>query len=171
MRQFVHRTITRIIEWKARNGLNILRVSLGIVFFWFGFIKFFPGVSTAEKIASDTVLWLSRGNMPADLSMPVLGTWECLIGLGLLLRKWMTFTLVLLYCQMMGTLLPLIIFRDQTWTQYLFVPTLLGQYIIKNAVLISAAMVLGATIRGGGLSAHPMVTRLFRKRVRSQPVG
>lgn len=146
---FVQNTITRIIDWKVKNGLTILRVSLAIVFFWFGFLKFFPGISTAEEIASKTVFWLTRGHLQSNWPMPLLGIWECLIGIGLLFRKWLTITLLLLYFQMMGTLLPLIVFRNETWTDYLFVPTLLGQYIIKNAVLIAAGLVLGATINGG----------------------
>lgn len=157
--------LTRIIEWKAKNGLLILRVSLGIVFFWFGFLKFFPGVSTAEAIASKTVSWLTFGQMPPSVSMPALGVWECVIGLGLLINRWMVLTLFLLYLQMLGTLLPLLVFREDTWTTHWFVPTLLGQYIIKNAVLISSAIVLGATVRGGGLSAHPVLQKLLRRKV------
>ena len=108
--------LLQIIEWKARNGLGILRVSLAVVFFWFGFLKFFPGLSTAEAIASKTILWLTRGHFGPSVSMPVLGTWECLIGLGLLAKKWMSLVLLLLYSQMLGTLLPLIIFPQDTWT-------------------------------------------------------
>lgn len=160
----LQRQLTRIIEWKARNALSLLRVSLGVVFFWFGFLKFFPGVSTAEAIASKTISWLTVGQLPPSASMPLLGTWECIIGIGLLMNRHMVLILLLLYCQMIGTLLPLAVFRQETWTNTWFVPTLLGQYIIKNAVLISSAIVLGATVQGGGLSAHPFVRRLIRRK-------
>ena len=56
---------------------------------------------------------------------------------------------------MLGTLTPLVLFPDEVFNRIPFAPTLEGQYIIKNAVLISAAIVLGATVRGGGLVAEP----------------
>jgi uncharacterized membrane protein YkgB len=159
MRKAIIAIIRTVSKWEAKNGLFILRISLGIIFFWFGFIKFFPGLSTAEEIAAKTISWLTFGSMGPGISMPLLGTVECIIGIGLLLRKWMAFTLLLLYIQMLGTLLPLFIFRNDTWTNHLFVPTLLGQYIIKNCVLIAAGIVLGATLNGGGITAHPVFKR------------
>jgi ABC-type uncharacterized transport system permease subunit len=64
-------------------------------------------------------------------------------------------TLLLLFAQMFGTLLPLVIFPAETFVIFPFVPTLEGQYIIKNVVLISAAIIVGATVRGGRLVAQP----------------
>jgi hypothetical protein len=58
-------------------------------------------------------------------------------------------TLLLLYLQMIGTLLPLFFFPSETFTVIPFAPTLEGQYIIKNLVLISAGIAIGATVRGG----------------------
>ena len=78
-----------------------------------------------------------------------------LIGVGLLFGIFMRATLLLLAVQMAGTLMPLVLFPSEVFTRIPYVPTLEGQYIIKNAVLISAAIVLGATVRGGGLVAKP----------------
>ena len=83
--------------------------------------------------------------------MPILASLECLIGLGLLTRVAMRITLLLLFVQMLGTLFPLFFFPRETFTSVPFVPTLEGQYIIKNLVLISAGIVIGATVRGGHL--------------------
>jgi uncharacterized membrane protein YkgB len=160
--------VQRFSNWNARNGLNILRWSSGIVFFWFGFIKFFPGASEAENIASKTILWLSNGLIKAKSSMYLLGSLECIIGVGFMLHKWMPFTLCLLFFQMLGACLPLIIFRDETWTDYLFVPTLMGQYMIKNCILISSGIVLGATLRGGALVANPNAKKVFSERETSK---
>jgi hypothetical protein len=55
---------------------------------------------------------------------------------------------------MLGTMLPLVFFPSQTFSSFPFVPTLEGQYIIKNLVLVSAAIVVGATVRGGRLLAR-----------------
>ena len=152
---FVITTETSMVEWKARNGLDILRVSLGIIFIWFGFLKFFHGLSSAELIAGKTILKLTFGYVKPKVSLPILACWECTIGLGLITKRWLSFTLVLLYFQMMGTLLPLFFFPTETWTSSIFVPTLLGQYIIKNLVLLSSGIVIGATVQGGTLSSKP----------------
>jgi len=62
-------------------------------------------------------------------------------------------TLLLLWLQMLGTITPLFLFPELCFTSFPLVPTLEGQYIIKNAVLISAGIVIGATVRGGRLTA------------------
>ncbi len=142
-----------ITNWMARHGLPLLRISLGIVFLWFGALKFFPGLSPASDLAARTIETLSFGIMPARVSVPLLAGWECLIGLGLLFGIFMRATLLLLAVQMAGTLMPLVLFPSEVFTRIPYAPTLEGQYIIKNAVLISAAIVLGATVRGGGLTA------------------
>ncbi len=78
------------------------------------------------------------------------------IGLGMFLGRWMRLTLLLLFVQMLGTITPLFLFPAETWTIFPFAPTLEGQYIIKNVVLVSAAIVLGATVRGGELVPEPV---------------
>ena len=143
----------RITRWMARHGLPLLRISLGVVFLWFGVLKFFPGLSPASDLAARTITALSFGTVPASVSVPVLAGWECLIGLGLLSGVAMRATLLLLALQMAGTLTPLLLFPSEVFTRVPYAPTLEGQYIIKNVVLISAAIVLGATVRGGGLNA------------------
>src|SRR6266550_2209283 len=144
----------RITSWMARHGLPLLRISLGIVFLWFGALKFFPGLSPASDLAARTIETLTFGTVHAAVSVPLLATWECLIGVGLLFGIFMRATLLLLAVQMAGTLMPLVLFPGEVFTRVPYAPTLEGQYIIKNAVLISAAIVLGATVRGGGLVAE-----------------
>jgi uncharacterized membrane protein YkgB len=141
-----------------RRGTEILRISVGVVFFWFGFLKFFGATSPAEEIASRTISLVSFKLMDADISMPVLAVIECIIGLGLLSKKYMRFVIPLLYFQMAGTVLPIFVFPDATWTK-VFVPTLLGQYIIKNCILIAAAIILGIVSKGGELIADPEVAQ------------
>ena len=131
------------LKWKDQNRIVILRVSLGIIFLWFGILKFFPGASPAEVIAGRTINKLSFGILPTTLSMPILAVWESIIGLGLILNVWLRLILVLLYLQMAGTFLPLLFFPHETFKGSLFIPTLLGQYIIKNCVLISGGIVIG----------------------------
>ena len=141
----------RITATLARIGVPVLRIGLGFVFLWFGVLKFFPGASPAETLAARTIEQLSGGMIGRDISLPILATWESLIGLGLLAGRFMRATLLLLLIQMLGTLTPLVLFPNETFTSFPLVPTLEGQYIIKNVVLIGAAMVVGATVRGGRL--------------------
>ena len=132
----------------AVNGIYLLRISIGIIFFWFGFQKFFPGISSAEDIATRTIDVLSFGIVQAPYSMPILATWETLIGLGFLTGKFFRVTVVLLYLQMAGTIFPLFVFPDETFHRVPFVPTIEGQYIIKNIIILSAALVILAWDQG-----------------------
>lgn len=145
----------RITRWMARHGPTLLRLSLGLVFLWFGALKFLPGSSPAESLAVRTISALTGGAVSKSVALPVLAGWECLIGLGLLSGKFLRATLALLFVQMLGTLTPLVLFPHEVFTRIPFIPTLEGQYIIKNLVLISAGVILGATVRGGHLDAEP----------------
>jgi uncharacterized membrane protein YkgB len=157
--------ITRMM---ARYGITLLRVSVGIVFLWFGVLKFFPALSPAEDLAARTIATLTFGLVQPTLSLPVLAAWEVLIGLGLLTGYGMRATLLLLFVQMLGTITPLFLFPQETWTQFPIAPTLEGQYIIKNLVLVSAAIVIGATVRGGDVVADPDLADLARQRYAEQ---
>ncbi len=136
------KTDEAITGWMARYGLVIMRVGLGIIFLWFGALKYWPGLSPAEELVRNTVYFINP-----DFFIPVLATWEVLIGIGLIARKYMRFTLLLLFLQMPGTALPIFLLPDVVWTSFPFGLTLEGQYIIKNLVLVSAGLVLGATVR------------------------
>lgn len=151
-------------DWMARYGVALLRVSLGIVFLWFGALKFFPSASPAEDLAARTIATLSFGILEPSVSLPLLGAWEVLIGLGLLTRRFMRATVMLLLMQMLGTVTPLFLFRAETWTAFPFAGTLEGQYIIKNIVLVAGALVVGATTRGGALVADKEIADLYRAR-------
>jgi uncharacterized membrane protein YphA (DoxX/SURF4 family) len=145
----------RLTSWMARYGILLLRVSLGIVFFWFGFLKFFPGLSPAQDLAMRTIQMLTFGLIPDKTAILMLAVWECLIGLGLMFGLFMRATLFLLWTQMLGTITPILFFPHEVFTRIPYAPTLEGQYIIKNIVLISAGLVIGATVRGGRIVPAP----------------
>ena len=150
----------RLANWMARYGILILRVSLGIVFFWFGLLKFFPGLSPAQDLAIRTIGILTFGLVPPNLAIITLATWECLIGIGLIFNLFMRATLLLLWLQMLGTITPIFFFPHEVFTRIPYAPSLEGQYIIKNIVLISAGIVIGATVRGGRLIAEIVTDEL-----------
>ena len=142
----------KIVNWMGRSGIFLLRISMGIVFFWFGFLKFFPGISPAEGLATRTIETLSFGILTPTVSIIILAVWESLIGLGFLSGKFLRETLILLFLQMLGTITPLFLFPHEAFTAIPYAPTLEGQYIIKNLVLISAGLVIGGTLRGAKLA-------------------
>jgi len=161
--QSLNQTVTKfdvmLTNWMAKYGVVLLRISLGVVFFWFGILKFFPGLSPAQDLAARTIQSMTFGIVQPALSIPVLAAWECAIGLGLISGRYLRATILLLLVQMFGTVMPLVLFTSEVFTQAPYAPTLEGQYIIKNIVLVSAALVIGATVRGGRLIADPDVVR------------
>lgn len=153
--KFYNKLDKPITTWMANNAIKYLRISLGIIFFWFGFLKFFHGVSSAETIATKTISVLTFGLIEPSVSLIILAVWETLIGLGLLFNKFLREILFLLFLQMLGTITPLFFFPAETFKIFPFVPTLEGQYIIKNLILISAGLAIGATVRGGSIISEP----------------
>jgi len=156
---FFNRLDIHITSWMARYGTLLLRISLGVIFFWFGFLKFFPGLSPAEGLAVQTIEKLFFGLIPPNASIVVLATWECVIGLGLIAGKWLRAILLLLFMQMLGTVTPIFLYPHEVFTQIPYALTLEGQYILKNLVLISAGLVIGATVRGSAVVVDPEIAR------------
>lgn len=136
----------------ARTGVVLLRISVGVVFVWFGALKLFPGLSPAETLIRESLPFL-----PMGLFIPFLAVWEVVIGLGFISGRFMRFTILLMMLQMVGAASPIVLRPDLVFSAFPFVLTLEGQYIVKNVVLISAAIVIGATVRGGSLSSDPPV--------------
>lgn len=159
LRTLYNRVDVRVTNWLARYGIPLLRINLGVVFFWFGVLKFYPGLSPAQDLATRTISILTFGLIPPTLSILLLATWECLIGLGLIFGISMRITLLLLFLQMLGTITPVFFFPGEVFTRIPYAPTLEGQYIIKNIVLVSAGMVIGATVRGGAVIADPEIVQ------------
>jgi len=134
----VDATIASLMD---RWSIPALRAALGIVFVWFGGLKVL-GVSPAADLVAATVYVV-----PADLFVPVLGVWEVLIGLCLLYRPLTRVGLLLLALQLPGTFLPLVLLPDVVYVTFPYALTVEGQYIIKNLVIIAAALVIGSTVR------------------------
>lgn len=135
----------KISKWMYKYGKPILRFSLAIIFFWFGYLKLIDA-SPAQELVARTAFWVD-----ADIFIIVLGVWEMLIGLFLCFKALLRIAILLLFLQMPGTFLPLILFPEVCFENFPLELTMEGQYIIKNLVLISAAIVVGGTLREGEL--------------------
>ncbi len=136
--------IQKIDRWNARimhkYGFVFLRYSLAIIFIWFGILK--PlGLSPASVLVEKTVYWISP-----EWFIPILGWWEVAIGVFLLFRPTVRIAIFLLFLQMPGTFLPLVLLPEITFTTFPYGLTLEGQYIIKNLILIAAAIAVGGTV-------------------------
>lgn len=148
MRQFVRKSIDRfdraemrVAAWMEKHGFTLLRIAMGVVFIWFGALK--PlGLSPAEELVAKTTSWL-----PIPHFLVILGVWEVAIGVCFLSQRLIRWALILLFVHMPGTMLPLVMLPEVTFVEFPFVLTLEGQYIIKNLVLVAAAIVLGGKLR------------------------
>jgi uncharacterized membrane protein YkgB len=134
----------RIAGFMRRWGVFALRISLGVIFIWFGLLK--PlGVSPAGPLVLATVRWMPV--FTPDTWLAVIGWWEVLIGVTFLFHRTVRVAIALLALQMGGTFLPLVMLPAVTFQSFPLVPTMEGQYIIKNLLIISAALVVGGTVR------------------------
>ena len=122
-----------------------LRISFAVIFIWFGILK--PlGVSAAIPLVEATVAWLPL--FEASTWVDIIGWWEVAIGIAFLFKKATRIAIALLFAQMAGTFMPLIFLPEVTFQEGLpWLPTLEGQYIIKNLMIIAAALVLGGRLR------------------------
>ncbi|MCC5943193.1 MAG: hypothetical protein JJU37_16740 [Balneolaceae bacterium] len=136
----------QIAGYMYKIGLPALRISLGIIFIWFGVLKTI-GLSPAEGLVLATVNWMPV--FSAGIWLSVIGWWEVVIGVCFLFKPTLRIAIGLLALQMAGTFLPLIILTDVTFQagHFPYAPTMEGQYIIKNLLIISAAIVVGGSVR------------------------
>ena len=119
----------------------LIRLPLFIIFFWFGLLKVFE-LSPARQLIIDTVFWMPI--LSAETWVIVIGYWEVFIAIFFLTRITTLLAMILLFLQMSGTFMPLILLPDITFqSSNPLLPTLEGQYIIKNIIIITAALVIG----------------------------
>lgn len=130
----------RISAWMQAWSVPIVQTAIGVVFVWFGALKVI-GISPAAELVVKTVYFV-----PPEVFVPVLGVWEVLIGLFFLYRPLIRLGILLLFLQLPGTFLPIVLLPDVVFTTFPYGLTLEGQYIVKNLVIIGAAIVLGGTL-------------------------
>lgn len=145
----IHSIDLRIIRFFRRYSIPAARFGLFVVFFWFGILKiieFSPAEPLVEALFAHMIHFMSFSTF-----IIVFGLYEMLIGILFLIKGMERIVLPLLLLHMIMTFLPLVLLPTVTWTAFA-VPTLEGQYIIKNLVIIAAAMGIAAHL-------HPMSLR------------
>lgn len=138
-----------VIPFLRRVAVPVLRLSLGVVFVWFGMLKILE-VSPVSQLVAKTVYWVDP-----DVIVPLLGVFEVTVGVLLLLGRALRLTLLLFLVQMVGTFLTFIVLPDVTFRDgNPLLLTVEGEFVVKNLVLISAALVVGTTVRRGRVASR-----------------
>ncbi len=120
----------------------LLRISIGIIYVWFGALKFFPSLSPAESIAKDTIQFLTFDLLPLHIGYFILAVWELSIGILLIFNSFTKFAVILALIHMVLTFTPFIAFTASTFEKTPYAFTLLGQYIFKNIVIICTLIIV-----------------------------
>ncbi|MER5495519.1 DoxX family protein [Streptomyces sp. LE64] len=143
-RQQVTRAADGLAVRVTVRGPMLLRWSVGLVFLWFGILKLFPSTSPAEGVAVRAVSKMTLGLLPKDAIVPLLALMETAIGIGLVTGLLLRLTLVVFFGHMVGVFFALFLLADEMWQGGFLIPTMEGQYIIKNVVLIVACLLIAA---------------------------
>ena len=135
-------------QWISRfqfcHAVCLMRICIGILYLWFGVLKFFPTMSPAEDLAINTTVVLTFGLIPNKICIILLASWESLIGLAFLSGKYIRPAFYLLFVHMICTFAPLVIFPLESFKIAPIVFTIEGQYIMKNLVLLSGGILIYA---------------------------
>ncbi len=142
----------RIANVLGRHSVDILRVSLGLVFLGFGVLKFFPGASPAEALVMRTIDTLTLGVIDGRNAVLLTALMECFIGLTLVTGKFLRTGLLVLGFSLVGIMSPLVLFFGDLFPG---TPTLEAQYVLKDIVLAAAGLVIAAK----ALAASPLRLR------------
>jgi uncharacterized membrane protein YphA (DoxX/SURF4 family) len=138
-----------IHRWLMRYSVTALRISMGAVYFGFGILKYFPGMSPAQDLALAATHLLSFGLVPAvvpdSVAIVLIATLECAIGLLLIAGRWLRLTISLLAAHLAGILSPVVLLAGRMFAGPHHMPTLEGQYVLKDVILLTAAVVIATT--------------------------
>lgn len=121
---------------------HTLSISIGLVYLWFGILKFFPGLSPADELAKQTIAIITFNLIPPKISIIVLAFWETLIGVCLVFNIYRKKVVVIALIHLVLTFTPFLFFPELCFVNVPYQFTLLGQYIFKNLVIIAALIAI-----------------------------
>lgn len=159
---------TSLNRWLVAHSIALLRTSLGLVFLIFGALKFFPELSPVEGLATRTTTALTFGLIPPSVGLVAIAALEVAIGLCFVTGRFLRVGVWLMGAQMLGAMSPLVLFPGELFAGPggAFAPTLVAQYIVKDIILVAAAMVIATTWTGARIVAEP---RSLRSTLRTRP--
>jgi uncharacterized membrane protein YphA (DoxX/SURF4 family) len=147
---------------KSRQN-TFLALSIGIVYLWFGALKFFPHLSPAEGLAMNTIHLLTFGYLPSHIAIFLLAMMEVVIGICFILNIFRRESIILALFHMACTFTPLFFFAEESFVSGPLVPTLLGQYIGKNLIIVAALLSLLKTAVKSGEGSTNELADLSKK--------
>jgi uncharacterized membrane protein YkgB len=153
--QPINRIDAAVMHWLARHSALFVRISLGFVFLAFGVLKFFPGISPAEEISERAMTEMTLGIIPGDVGRILVAMMETAIGLSLLTGRYLRVGIALLAVAMVGVMSPLVLFPGELFAREYRAPTLEGQYVLKDIVLLAAANIVAIRERGAAIVLIP----------------
>ena len=153
-----------IHRWLLDHSIQLLRIVVVLVFLLFGLLKYFPGVSPAEQLTIKTTDALTFGLVPGGIAIVLIASVECTIGLLLISGRWLRVAIYLLAGQLIGILAPLVLFTGRLFAGPHNAPTLEGQYVIKDFILVAAGLVVASTLPGLVPGADPSTPRRGQSR-------
>jgi uncharacterized membrane protein YkgB len=141
---------------------------MGIVIFGFGVLKYFPGVSPAQGIVLAVNRILTFGLLPDQVTLPLFATVEAVIGLSLITGWGLRVIIYPLAVWVLAILSPIVLLTGQLFSGPHHAPTLMGQYVVKDIILLAAVLVVAADVRRRNRKTPPTIENIEPERV---PVG
>jgi uncharacterized membrane protein YkgB len=141
----------KIIDWLSKAFLPVARMAIFIVYFYFGILKLLndsPATPLAHALVAKTI-----GASNFGWSFKALAIYECLIGVLFLFPKMTRIVIPMLVIHLVIVCSPLFLVSSLAWSKP-FVPTLEGQYIIKNVAII--ALAIGVAAQAKPLAKKPL---------------
>ena len=134
--------VKALLRKERLSDRRIISIAIGLVYLWFGTLKFFPGVSPAEGLATETIHALTFEVFSDRAALILLAFWEVSVGLFLMVNVFRKVTLYVALLHILLTFTPFIFFPNLVFTQAPFGLTLVGQYIVKNLIILGILLVL-----------------------------
>lgn len=145
MRQSIELFDQKVIFFLRKHSDQIARVSLFIIFVWFGLLKVFL-ISPAGPLVTSLLQSTFLGFIDPDTFVRYFGVFEVVLGAMILLPKLERITFAILLFHLFTTVMPLFMIPHAVWDGFML-PNLVGQYIIKNVALLSLGLVLFARLK------------------------
>ena len=142
---------------------------MGVIFVFFGALKLFPGASPAESLVMEAIQTMTFGLVPGRAGVAFTGLIEVALGLLLVTGRLRRLTIYVLGLELVGILAPLAVLPTRLFEGVM--PTIEGQYVLKDIIVFASGMVLAATIRGGRLVAGPGNAQPTKQQGESGPVS
>lgn len=144
------RALGLLQAWALDHGVKALRLWLGVVYFWFGALKFDATAGGEESsVPGRAVAFLTLRLLDETQGAQVLAYWECLIGFCLVAGLWLRTASLLMLAHMLVMFLPMVLMPRQIWESFPLLPTIKGQMILDNLALIACAMMLASSVPRG----------------------